>query len=350
MNDNAIFAIDVGAGTQDVLLFDPEQGIENSVKLVLPSPTRIAARRIQAVTRLEKTLFLTGRVMGGGAVSSAVRSHLEAGLAAYSLPEPALTLHDNLDRVRAMGLKVVEARPDGEIVEVRLGDLDTAAFEQALALFEVPLPETAAVALQDHGFSPHASNRLARFGEWRRFLEAGGSLDALLYSSAPPHLTRLAAAEQAWPGAFLMDTGAAAIRGALLDAFAAERAGEGLVVLNAGNSHTAAALVRGDRVWGVYEHHTGLLTAARLADQIGRFREGVLGHDEIFAQHGHGVAYREGYRDFKPFEAVVVTGPQREVARGLGHLAAPFGEMMLSGCFGLVEAVRRFQKKPGIQA
>ena len=114
MNDDAIFAIDVGAGTQDVLLFDPEQGIENSVKLVLPSPTRIAARRVQAATRLEKTLFLTGRVMGGGAVSSAVRSHLEAGLEAYSLPEPALTLHDNLDRVRAMGLKVVEARPDDD--------------------------------------------------------------------------------------------------------------------------------------------------------------------------------------------------------------------------------------------
>ena len=42
-----ILTVDVGTGTQDILLFDSAQHIENSVKLVMPSPTEIAARRIR---------------------------------------------------------------------------------------------------------------------------------------------------------------------------------------------------------------------------------------------------------------------------------------------------------------
>jgi len=42
-----ILAIDVGAGTQDIMLYDSEQPIENSYKMVLPSPTRIFAEKIR---------------------------------------------------------------------------------------------------------------------------------------------------------------------------------------------------------------------------------------------------------------------------------------------------------------
>ena len=33
-----ILAIDVGTGTEDILLYDSEKEIENSMKLVIPSP------------------------------------------------------------------------------------------------------------------------------------------------------------------------------------------------------------------------------------------------------------------------------------------------------------------------
>ena len=36
--------IDVGMGTQDILLFDSERNIENCVKMVLPSQTQIPFR------------------------------------------------------------------------------------------------------------------------------------------------------------------------------------------------------------------------------------------------------------------------------------------------------------------
>ncbi len=342
MTDSKIMAIDIGGGTQDILLFDPAEPLENAVKLVLPSPTVIAARRIEAVTRRRQAVFLTGSVMGGGAVSRAIKAHLRAGLPCYCQPDPALTLHDNLDKVRGMGVALIEKAPPVEAVEIRLGDLDMAALKKALALFEVNPPDLIALAIQDHGFSPNASNRLTRFAQWQQFLDGGGEIGSLLYPRPPEGLSRMAAADRAVPGAYFMDTGAAALRGAMLDETAAECLDKGLLAVNAGNEHTVAALIKGRRVWGVYEHHTSLLDRTTLAGHMERFAAGTLTHQEIFDQWGHGVAYQPGYAEMAPFTNVVITGPRRALAEGLGRMAAPYGEMMLSGCFGLIEAVREY--------
>ncbi len=54
-----------------------------------------------------------------------------------------------------------------------------------------------------------------------------------------------------------MDTCAAGVRGALLDPQAREhRMRTGLMVVNLGNAHTFAALVRESGLLGIYEHHT----------------------------------------------------------------------------------------------
>ena len=45
-----LLAIDVGMGTQDILLYDSEKNIENCFKMVLPSQTQIIARRIAVET------------------------------------------------------------------------------------------------------------------------------------------------------------------------------------------------------------------------------------------------------------------------------------------------------------
>ena len=161
-----------------------------------------------------------------------------------------------------------------------------------------------------------------------------------MFVEPPRDLTRWVAAAGFVPGSFFMDTGAAALRGAMLDDFALSRLDEGILTVNVGNEHTVAALVREQRVWAVYEHHTSLLDTGILADHLERFAAGSLTHEEIFEKYGHGVAYQPGYADLAPFRHTVITGPRRAMARGLGHMAAPYGEMMLSGCFGLVEAVR----------
>ena len=100
MNLERILAIDVGAGTQDVLLWETGQPMENNVKLVLPSWTTVLARRVGQATQEGRPVFLTGNLMGGGPVVSAMKRHLRAGYPVYTTPRAALTIRDNLDQVR----------------------------------------------------------------------------------------------------------------------------------------------------------------------------------------------------------------------------------------------------------
>src|SRR5262245_52511853 len=58
-----ILTVDVGTGTQDVLLYDSERELENCFKLVLPSPTVVAADRIRGATAQRKPLALQGVTM-----------------------------------------------------------------------------------------------------------------------------------------------------------------------------------------------------------------------------------------------------------------------------------------------
>jgi uncharacterized protein (DUF1786 family) len=117
------------------------------------------------------------------------------------------------------------------------------------------------------------------------------------------------------------------------------------MVVNLGNAHTFAALAQGERLWGIYEHHTGLLTLPKLFDHLTRFQTGELTNDEVFADNGHGCAYGPDYSPAAKFPFTVITGPRRRLARGWpGHFAAPLGDMMLTGCFGLVAAFLEKEK------
>ena len=147
------------------------------------------------------------------------------------------------------------------------------------------------------------------------------------------------AVAEAIPGVLLMDTCTAGVRGALLDPEARKHLETGLTVVNLGNAHTFAALIQGDHIFGIYEHHTGLLNPDKLAHHLSRFQAGELKHAEIFDDNGHGCAIHPDYLRERPFTFTVITGPRRSLARGWpGVFATPLGDMMLTGCFGLVDA------------
>jgi uncharacterized protein (DUF1786 family) len=351
MPEGPLLAVDVGGGTQDLLLWEPGQPVENAVKLVLPAPTHIMARRLARHTARREAVFLTGALMGGGPLTAAVRRHLAAGLAVAATPEAALTLHDNLAMVEQWGVTLTDTPPAGA-VPVVLGDIDVETLTRLLAAYEIPPPAHFAVAVQDHGFSPKASNREFRFQHWRDVIRQGGRLQDLAYLEPPAPFTRMGAVARALPGALLMDTCTAGMRGALLEPAARARRQEGLTVLNVGNAHTFAALVQGDRLFGIYEHHTGLLTPAKLADHLRRFQTGELKHQEIFDDNGHGCALHPDYTRERPFTFTVITGPRRSLARDWpGVLAAPCGDMMLTGCFGLAAAwLEKFSNSLSLEA
>ncbi|MBI4322513.1 MAG: DUF1786 domain-containing protein [Chloroflexi bacterium] len=341
-----ILAIDVGAGTQDVLLYESDKSIENCVKLVVPSQTVVVARRIARATAEGRAVFLTGNLMGGGACGSAVKRHVRAGLKVYATALAGKTLHDNLEYVQAMGVEIVEQAPPGAVA-VQMRDIDLDALRVALAAFETELPERLAIAVQDHGESLWKSNREFRFEHFRPFVQGGGEFRKMAYKGVPSYLTRMQAVQHDCPGAVLMDTGPAAIWGSLYDDRVAERTPEGVIVVNIGNAHTFGALVQNQRIWGLFEHHTGDVTTLKLKDYIARLRENRLPHEEVLGDGGHGCYVHPDFSAGSGFSLVSVTGPNRAMAEGLGcHFAAPYGDMMLTGCFGLVAAARELDRSP----
>lgn len=337
--DESVLVIDVGSGTQDILLYQPGKNIENCPKFVVPSRTQIVAAQIRQVTALGQDLFLHGHLMGGGASGLALRQHIKAGLKAYATPETALTFHDNLDMVKEMGVQLRSEAPVGA-VPIWLGDLDVLGLRQAVEAFGLKLPQKFAIAVQDHGYSIKESNRTLRFRLWKDFVLRGGNLQELIFNKEIPEVyTRMQAIRGIEAQTIVTDTGTAAILGILTDPKVQPHLEQGIIALNIGNSHTLGAAVKGDRVYGIFEQHTSALDLGALQDLVRRFQEAVLTHEEVFEAGGHGVAM---HPEMKPgWDFIAVAGPRRELVKPLHwHEVAPYGDMMLTGCFGILKGLQ----------
>lgn len=341
-----ILAIDMGTGTQDILLFDTTVAPENCVKMVMPSATEIAARQIRAAAG--RPILLTGVTMGGGPCQWALEEHLRAGGTAFATPDAARTFDDDLAVVAGMGVAIVsedEAAKLHDVQRIEFHDLDLGAIRTAFATFCVPLDfDGLAIGCLDHGAAPPGySDRLFRFNHLKQVVRGRNDLTAfaMLPNEVPEYLTRarsmLASAGCDVPTIFL-DTGPAAALGALQDPRVA--AHEEQLVVNIGNMHTLGFYLSGTRIHALYEHHTGLVEPEQIESMTERLARGTLTHEEVYAGNGHGVFYADDRRASElPF--VAVTGPQRRKLKGsrlAPYFAAPHGDMMISGCFGLIRA------------
>jgi uncharacterized protein (DUF1786 family) len=341
-----ILAIDVGTGTQDVLLFDTENEPENALKMVMPSPTRLLAQAIRDATRAGDDLLLTGVTMGGGPCAWAAGDHLQAGYRLFATPDAARTFDDDLAEVAARGVQVVsddEAAALTGVRRLRMIDFDYHALALAFGAFGVDLDrvDVLAVAVFDHGAAPPGvSDRLFRFEYLARRIEAGAGLVGLAFAQddIPPSMTRLQAAASTAPAGrplLVMDTAPAAILGALEDGRVS--AHEEAVVVNVGNMHTLAFHLRDGAIAGLFEHHTGLLDRAKLEELLAQLAAGTLSHEAIFADHGHGALVLDPSP--APLDFVAVTGPRCGLLAGSAlrpYQAVPYGDMMMAGCWGLV--------------
>jgi uncharacterized protein (DUF1786 family) len=344
-----ILAIDMGTGTQDILVFDSEKPVENCVKMVMPSATQVAARRIRRAMAAGRALVLTGVNQGGGPCSWALEDFLQSGGPAFATPSAAETFDDDIERVRAMGVTLIsedEARRiDGDHVVLR--DLDLGAIRSALAEFEEPGDfDGFALGCLDHGAAPpDISDRIFRFDHLRACVRRRN--DLLGFASRahelPAYLTRARAMVAGAAGegdVVFMDTGPAAALGALHDP-AVAAAGEQLI-LNLGNMHLLGFHLRGRQVASLFEHHTGECSDAQIELFTERLASGELENAEIFGSKGHGAYHHDRSLVGRQVPAMVAaTGPQRHRLRTAGakaYFASPFGDMMISGCFGLLRA------------
>lgn len=351
-----ILTVDIGTGTQDIFLYDSNLDIENGFKLILPSPTMMIHRRVKQALSTRTPLLLTGHQMGGGPSAWAIEEAARSEVPVYMTPSAATTLNDELEKVEALGIKIVsEEEVEGlrsKVQSLELKDFDFPLISKTFADYGVSLHdlEAIAVAVFDHGNAPPGvSDRQFRFDYLDERIRAKNSLAAFAYRSTdiPEIMTRLqsvadSAGELACP-LVVMDTAPAAVLGAGFDAIVATRRQK--IICNVGNFHTLAFRLGERGIEGVFEHHTGEIDLAKLEVLLMRLADSTLKHEDVFNDMGHGaLMYSQQAFEFGKDEFdVVITGPRRSMfyAPSISlqpYFAVPFGDMMIAGCFGLLAA------------
>ncbi|MBI5440501.1 MAG: pyruvate formate-lyase activating enzyme [Deltaproteobacteria bacterium] len=342
--------IDIGAGTMDLLWYESATG--EHYKAVAPSPVRDVARRLAETTG---SLVVTGVEMGGGPVSELLRARARSADVVMSAAAAA-TLHHDPERVRGWGIRVEDppalgrCLADPTYTPVTLGDVQSRRITELLAGLGLP-PEVDVVALcaQDHGVAPEGTSHLDfRQSQFRSRLDENPSPRALLFrgDEVPASFNRLrsiaqTAAELRPAEVYVLDSGMAAILGATQDVqLAGKRAA---IVLDIATSHTVAAVVAEGDLAGYFEYHTRDVTLERLETLLPALADGRIDHATLLAEGGHG-AYLRRAVGFDRIETILATGPKRRLVAGSSFpitWGAPWGDNMMTGTVGLLEAVRR---------
>jgi len=360
-----ILTVDIGTGTQDIFLYDSRLEIENGFKLILPSPTMMVHRRVKEALDRRASILLTGHQMGGGPSAWAIEEAARAGIPVYMTSDAATTLNDELDKVEALGIKIVseeESHQLSTVSKIELKDFDFELISKTFNDYGVSLKdlEAIAVAVFDHGNAPAGvSDRQFRFDYLDERIKAKNSLSAFAYLSndIPKIMTRLqsvadSASKLPCP-LVVMDTAPAAVLGADFDPVVSDRRQK--IICNVGNFHTLAFRLGESGIQGVFEHHTGEINLAKLESLLYRLADGSLKHEDVFNDMGHGALMysQEKFEYGKDEFDVVVTGPRRSMFRTMDnrqlnmvhhpssivpYFATPFGDMMITGCFGLLAA------------
>jgi len=326
-----IFTLDVGSTTQDFVLF-AEKNLRNCPKAILPSPTRIIAGKIEKAC---EDVFLYGYTMGGGAITKAVKRHIERGFRVFATPRSALTFADDLEKVKGMGILIAE---NSDALPIKTADVDMDLFSRLLEHIGYTLPQIYAIAVQDHGFAPHESNRVFRFKLFRRIIEREKYLDRLLFSERelPLEFNRMFDAMKAVKDfceaeAFVTDTSFAAIAGL------AEFSELPALLINFGNSHTTAAVI--DRDWEIkslVEHHTSVLREKGTEYTrwfFEKFLKGEISNEYVLSDNGHGCYVRE----VVDVKNVVSSGPNAQ----LGGYSEISGDPMIVGNIGMASMLSK---------
>lgn len=342
--------LDVGAGTLDLLYYDTLSG--EHFKAVMPAPVRqVAAEIAQTIG----PLVVRGVEMGGGPVSDALRRRAQTAEVVISA-EAAATLHHDLDRVRGEGLTVADDATIERLwinpgyTPVTLEDVRCESIVQTLAGMGLPAQfEAVAVCGQDHGAAPKGVSHLAfRHTLFQRLLEESPLPHRLLFreDEVPTAFHRLRAMTRsarrlATREVYVMDSGMAAMAGAAQDAQASGK--EPILILDVATSHTVVAALEGDQVAGFVEYHTRDITLPHLENLLKELADGRISHDQILAEGGHG-AYLRKTVGFDRIRAIIATGPKRRLlaeSRLPIVWGAPWGDNMMTGTVGLLEALRR---------
>jgi uncharacterized protein (DUF1786 family) len=335
-----ILAIDIGAGTQDILLFDSQKKIENCISLVLPTPSKFFAERLKTI---ENHVYIHGDTIGGGSLGRAILRHIQKGYRVIMEESAAYSIRNDLDEVKSMGIEVGRKPETKHFEDLEIQEVDLIIFEKFLSNFGEDLQvDVIGIAVQDHGVSPKGvSDRAFRFENMERMIRKDNRPETFhfLEDSIPNYCLRMRSAVAAVKRnssapVLVMDTCFSAILGCL------EEVTRPSLVVNVGNGHTVAALLLERKIEALYEHHTHELTPKKLENDLRLLIQGELSGKKVFEENGHGAFTLKPH----PGEvAVIVTGPNRDLFKETSFqyiYAAPGGNTMMTGPMGLVRAAQ----------
>ncbi len=338
-----ICAIDIGLGTLDLILSEPFELEENYISFVLPSPTRLFERIIR---ESKENLYIEGDTIGGGPIKKALVDHISKGFKVWIKEEAAFTLRNSKEEVENMGIQIRDFPPPYESFKtITFCELDLQKIESLLNGFGKTLEDVdiLAVGVQDHGLPLSLSQRESRFLRIKEMVEKM-DLNALFFEGEkiPDHFLRMRSVYKSAKRLMscpiiVMDTSFCAIFGCF------SQIQRDSLVVNVGNAHTMFALINPERkILGVLEHHTRLLKEDSVLHLSKKFVEGEIGDEDIRKEGGHGLFLIEK-RDFSKID-LIVTGPKRKTLFSEGDVkfASPFGNMMMTGPYGLIEASRLY--------
>lgn len=338
-----ILAIDVGTGTQDIMIYDTEKELENSIKLVLPSPHLYISQQIRET---ENDIYFTGEIMGGGKIKKSLLEHMEKGYKVVMEPTCAKTIRDNIEQVKSLGIEIANENKDyTDYSKIKLGDINIKKLSEFLLGYDLDFDfDEIAIAVQDHGYNENMGDRDFRFEKIRQKVSHPISpLEFGFKEDMPEYFTRMQAVRRQIKDEgieklpLVMDTKFASIAGMCYDEVASRL--DSFIVIDIGNGHTTAASIENGKIQGVFEHHTSSLTGESLERYIKRLASGEITHEEVHEDFGHGAHVLNPITEI---EKVIVSGPKRELIEKTNldwHHAAPGGDVMMTGTIGLIKTI-----------
>lgn len=339
-----ILAIDVGTGTQDIMIYDTQKELENSIKLVLPSPHLFISQQIKEI---ENDIYFKGEIMGGGKIKNSIIEHMKKGYKVVMEATCAKTIRDNLDQVKAIGIEIADKNKNyKDYTKITLGDINIKKLSEFLLGYDLEFDfDKIAIAVQDHGYNENMGDRDFRFEKIReKVKEPISPLEFGFVEDLPDYFTRMQAVARTIKNEgiedlpLIMDTKFASIAGMCYDEVALKL--KSFIVIDIGNGHTTAASIENGKIQGVFEHHTSSLTGESLERYMKRLASGEITHEEVHEDHGHGAHV---LNPISKIEKVIVSGPKRELIEKTNldwHHAAPGGDVMMTGTIGLIKTIQ----------
>jgi uncharacterized protein (DUF1786 family) len=347
-----ILSIDVGAKTQDTLLYNGSY--ENCFKLILPSASYRLFHNVKKYTKEKKNLIITGEVMGGGPFKIALFEHIKNGLKVYMTSQSAKSIKDNLDEVKKTGIEIIsedkatEILNDKSFAHIKTNDIDIDTLRYFLEKNGFTFsPKIVAVAVQDHGYAgPDENDNITRFRLFKNSIP--GRVSDFGFTE-PPHIySRMCGVKNLLKKHFpdsrylIMDSKIAGIFGALYGTQI-----QTALVIEVGNAHTTAALIKNEEIISLFEHHTGIIlkNPSKLKYFVDLFIAGKLTNQEIIDDGGHG-CYVSTIKEISNIYGlpILVTGPNRTKIENSGlqcEYAMPNSDVMIAGNIGLVECCKK---------